>query len=286
MGDYVRRFLLKNGDVRGELVGLHESYQIIMRQHNYPEHVQLILGEVLVVAVLLTNTLKFEGELTIQLQSEGVVKLLVAKCTHQMEIRGVAQWDRKASVAEFTRAFGQGQLVITIQPKNKTQYYQSVVPLQRQSVAKAIEHYFLQSEQLSTRIWLAVDDQQATGMLLQLLPGVESEPRQEFWDQIVSLTEQVTPQQLLHEENLPLLTQLFGNEEISVFDPLSVEFFCPCTVERMQRAIITLGEEDANTLLMTAKAIEVTCEFCNRQYAFDQVDVAQIFANKKDRPLH
>ncbi len=106
--------------------------------------------------VLLTSNMKFKGVLTIQMQSDGPISLLVARCTHELDIKGLAEWREDSSDQSLLQAFGEGKLAITVQPDNNTDFYQSIVPLNGHSVTEAMEHYFLQSEQLSTRLWLVV----------------------------------------------------------------------------------------------------------------------------------
>lgn len=286
MADHAQRFILEAANIRGELVHLNESYQEIMNQHQYPEHVRRILGEVIVASVLLASTIKFEGELTLQLQTEGVIQLLVAKCTNNLTIRGLAQWDDLASSEQFLQALGHGKLVITLQPKNSTQFYQSIVPINSHTIAAAIEFYFQQSEQLETRLWLAVDGQSAAGMLLQLLPGTHAEERQDFWQQVVIFADSVKQEELIACDNITLLDRLYRDEEVRIFAEKPVVFQCTCTLEKMERAIQIFGEVEANALLSTSPEIIVRCEFCNRAYSFDKIDVAQIFVKHKDRPLH
>lgn len=286
MTDTTQRFVLEFGDVRGEVVQMHESYQAIVQQHNYPPHVSKILGEVLVASVLLISTIKLDGELTIQLQGEGVLKLLVVKCTSKLEVRGLAQWQESATPEQFKIALGAGKLIVTVQPQDSARYYQSIIPLEHRNIAEAIESYFVQSEQLITRLWLAVDEQHAAGMLLQLMPGDDTEERAEFWEEVVTFAETLKPRELIHWDGITLVEKLYPGEDARVFEQKPVMFKCNCTVERMQRAILTLGEDESNSLLKKSKEIEVKCEFCNHAYAFDKVDVAHIFANKKDQRLH
>ncbi len=284
--DSTQRFIFEEANIRGELVHLNDSFITIMQQHNYPKFIQQFLGEVLVAAVLLAGTIKFEGELTIQLETNGPIDLLVAKCTDTFNIRGLADWKEDVKAGDLVEAFGQGKLVITIQPRKKTNYYQSIVPLAHRSVAEAIEHYFFQSEQLSTRLWLAVNDHSAAGMLLQLMPDVKAEEKENYWEHVVTLANTTKRDELLTLDNMVLLHRLYHEEDLRVFDEKPVNFRCTCTVERMEGAILTMGEEESNLLLKTNKEIAVTCEYCNHTFSFDKVDVARIFAERGDGPLH
>jgi molecular chaperone Hsp33 len=284
--DSAQRFMFESANIRGELVHLTESFATIMQQHRYPPFIQQFLGELLVAAVLLAGTIKFKGELTIQLETEGPIHLLVAKCTDAFTIRGLANWEKSVDPATLVDAFERGKLVITVQPKHKSNYYQSIVPLMHRGVSEAIEHYFQQSEQLLTKLWLYVDQGRAAGMLLQKMPGAEDAAMHTYWEHVLTLANTATRDELLALDNQRLLHRLYHAETLRMFDPRPVRFACTCTVQRMEGAILTLGEEEARLMLKKNKAIQVTCEFCNQVFAFDAVDVARIFAMQDKGSLH
>ncbi len=170
--DTLQRFIFEDADIRGQIVRLNTAFTEIIEQHHYPDILQQILGEALVATVLLSALIKYTGQLTLQFQSDGAIKLLLVKCNNHFELRGLVQYDDDsiADITHINQLLGTGQLVVTIeQPKATT--YQSIIPLKDNSLTASLESYFGQSEQLATRIWMAVDKQSAVGMLLQLLPG-------------------------------------------------------------------------------------------------------------------
>lgn len=286
MADSVQRFIFEEEDVRGELVHLEQSYQHIMDQHQYPSHVRKVLGEILVSALLLSGSLKFEGELTIQFQGTGVIQMLVAKCSNELGIRGLAQWDATASPEAFHEAFGEGQLVITLQLADNPQYYQSMVPLEHKTVAASLELYFQQSEQLTTKLWLVASDMRAAGLLLQVMPDVNLDQKVDFWERVVSQAKTVDADTLLLWDNLMLLDALYPEDDLRIFAEREVRFCCSCNVEKMEQAVVLLGEADAKALLALSKEIVVRCEFCNCAYTFDSIDVAHIFSKHKGQAIH
>ena len=276
--DSLQRFLFEHADIRGAIVHLNTSLQTIMQQHQYPEPIQHLLSEALVTSALLCATIKFEGHLTLQFQSNGVLRLLIASCDNNFDIRGLAQFDAdKLEATDPEALLGEGTLVVTLQGDDNTQLYQSIIPLNNQGIAKSLEHYFAQSEQLSTRIWLAVNEDSAAGVLLQLLPEQSSRERENFWELAVKLGETLTDGELLQLDNITLLRRLYFDQDLRLFEPKAINFLCTCTKQRMENAIQLLGQEDAETLLQERHAIEVTCEFCSQHYLFDQIDVAAIF---------
>lgn len=285
MADHVQRFIFEEADIRGEIIQLEATYQRIMQQHQYPPHVSKLLGEILASAVLLTSSIKFDGELTIQFQGEGVIQLMVAKCTNNLEVRGLAKWDETADAEAFADAFGGGQLVITIQFADNPQFYQSIVPLEHKTIAESLELYFKQSEQLTTRLWLLATEHQVGGMLLQLLPGL-AEAGEPIWQRAVQEVDSLEPEALLEDDSIALLDQLYPEDDLRIFAEREVSFSCTCNADKMEQAVILLGEVEANQLLQERQAIVVRCEFCNYAYTFDPIDVAHIFSKHKDQSIH
>lgn len=277
-GDTLQRFVFENADIRGEIAHLSASYETIMRQHNYPPVVRQLLGETLLAALLMTATIKFKGQLTVQFSGEGPVSLLVAKCDHHFRIRGLAQFDATALADDIDASFHSGRLVVTIQRDDKPQPYQSIIPLEGHSIAQGLEHYFSQSEQIPTRIWLSTDERSAAGMLIQLLPGKPNQEREDFWEYATKIGETITDSELLSLNNTTILHRLYHEEDLRLFDPQPVVFRCQCSHAGMREAIKLLGEAEANDMLLEKQVIQVTCEYCNRGYDFDRTAIEEIFS--------
>lgn len=284
--DIAQRFLIENANVRGELVHLDQSLITILHQHHYPPAVAEFLGQILLAAVLMGSSLKSRGRLTLQMSSDGPVNLLVGSCDESLGIRGLAQWDPEVDSQELVAALGEGELVITVQLKDQAEPYQSIVPLEGRSVAEALEYYFNQSEQLVTRLWLEVDQSQASGLLLQAVPDDKGKVDELGWEHVTALASTLTRSELLDLPQDEILHRLFHQETVRVFDPRPVEFRCTCSPERMENAILMLGEKEVRNLLNINKEISVTCEFCNSQYFFEKKDVLPLFERRNPETLH
>jgi molecular chaperone Hsp33 len=281
--DTIQRFLFDSHCIRGEIVRLHKSFSSIMDQHAYPGPIQTFLGETLIAAVSLTSSMKFEGRLTIQFASEGAVKLLVAKCDHLFHVRGLAQWQPDATSDELKAGLEGGDVVVTIQQDDQVKPYQSVVPLEGRSIAKALEHYFNQSEQIPTRFFFAVSPTSASGVLLQMMPVEDSKKEQEllFWHEIVDRFKKMDKELFVACGNEEFLTHFFPEQTIQVFPHQEVSFQCTCSIPRMEDAVRTVGVEEAMALLVKKQSIIVTCQFCNSEYDFGREDIERIFSESK-----
>lgn len=274
--DFIQPFLFEHSDVRGKIVRLYKSAQTIMEQHDYPVVIRDILGELLVASVLLSSAFKYEGQLTLQFQSEGVLKMLVAKCNHRFEIRGLAQWDNDADIEKLKQAFFSGQLIITVENSRDHQRYQSIVDINHKNIAEAIEVYFNQSEQIPTKIVLAHDDQQFSGFLVQKMPSHSIE-QLDFWQHVQVLTNTLTSEEFLKWDNQRLLKNLFHEETIRLFTIEPVIFKCTCSQEKAENTLRLLGKHEAVATFATHKVLTVTCDYCNKSIEFTKQAVEQLF---------
>ncbi|QSX33520.1 Hsp33 family molecular chaperone HslO [Shewanella avicenniae] len=280
--DSLYRYLFDNVDVRGELVQLEQCYQQIVTAHQYPLRLQLLLGELLAATSLLTATLKFNGDISVQLQSQGPVSLAVINGNNQQQLRGVARWNQEiADDASLSDMFPNGYMVITLTPV-KGDRYQGVVALDKDSIAACLESYFAQSEQLPTGIWLFADGKQAAGMLLQVLPGEATETGE--FDHLQQLTATITADELFGLPAEQVLHRLYHQEQVRLFDPIAVSFKCTCSRERSAAAIITLPKAEVDDIIAERGAVEMGCEFCNNLYSFDAVDIDALFKDAGSAP--
>lgn len=285
--DQIKHFIFDNTDIRGEIVTLSESYSKVAEHNPLPASVQQLLGQFLAAASLMSGILKFDGILTLQAKGKGPLSLIMAECTHHKNFRGIAQIAPGADINTLTEAdirslLGDGILTITIDP-DKGERYQGIVPLESDSLAGCLEHYFQQSEQLSTRFWFAADNERCTGLLLQALPRqitASEEQYRENWETACHLTDTVKSTELLELEHDSILYRLYNEYEIRLFEPAPVQFACSCSKERSGWALTSLGKEEAHRLLAEQETITIDCQFCNKCYQFDAKDVTDLFGDK------
>jgi molecular chaperone Hsp33 len=242
----------------------------------YPPFVKQVLGEALTAAVLLSATIKHSGSLILQIRGDGPIHLLVVQATPQGTVRGLAQWSREASATTLNAVFGDNaQMAITLEAPNRRERYQSLIPLEGDTLAQALEAYFSRSEQLPTRLWLTANDHAAAGMLLQRLPREHTSD--ENWERASLLLDTLTPNELMELEAETLLYRLFHEEEPRLFDPSPIHFHCDCSRERVEKLVQSLGQEEANSIVEEQGKIQITCEFCNASYTLDAIEVEQLF---------
>lgn len=272
--DQLQRFTFDNTHVRGEIVGLSKTLRDLFARQSYPEPVQNLLAELLAAAGLLSATIKIEAMLTLQLQTTGPIRLLMAEVNEKGEMRGIARMDEEQPL-DTQNLLGNGQLVITIQPV-QGKAYQGIVPLTGNSVGEAIETYFNQSEQLGTRVWLKAEKQQAAGFMLQEMPATEK-PDADAWERMCHLASTAKSEELLYLSNAELLHRLYHQEQVRLYDASGLSFRCSCSRARMGDAVHKLGYQECQEVINEQGKIRVDCHFCGQHYSFDQSDVDGLF---------
>ena len=261
--DTLQRFLLNDLNWRGEWLHLNHSLKTILSQHNYPAPVQKYLSEVILCNLLLTATLKFSGDLTVQFTRPGALRLLVSRCNNQLEFKSLARFDSEASDETLAQGMSEGTLVVSIQPKEQ-EMHQSIIPIQHNNIAETFEDYFVRSEQILTYLFLKIDGENAYGLLLQRLPQslnplpIERKNIEQWFDETS-----------FNEVNLlDFLLQIFPKETIQVFESKPTTFMCGCNQSKIETAVSFLSQDEIKAMLEKDGKIAVTCEFCNKEYHY------------------
>ncbi|MCU0759997.1 MAG: Hsp33 family molecular chaperone HslO [Steroidobacteraceae bacterium] len=290
--DVVRRFVAEHQDVRGQFVRLGAAWLALREHGDYPPAVRTLLGEATCAAVLLASTLKFEGVLTLQLQGNGAVRLLVAQCTDDFRIRSVARYDAARLAGGFRELAGDGQVTVTVESGRNGSRYQGIVPLVGDSLAASLEHYFASSDQVPTAVRLAAEDAGATGMLVQRMPSLggsagaddaaAASARQReadaTFDSAGTALSGIGADELLRRPAQELVQRCLAGVDARLHSAQAVRFECRCSPERVAGMLRSLGEAEVRDVLAEQGSVTVTCEFCHRPYRFDAVDVEQLFA--------
>lgn len=306
--DAVRPFEVDGLDVRGRAIQMGPQLSALLARHDYPLPVSKLLGEAIVLAVLLGSSLKFDGQFLLQTQTDGPVDMLVVDYRTPGDIRAYARFD-KERVAAMEEAgslkpellLGNGILAMTIDQGEFTSRYQGIVKLDGASLEDVAHTYFAQSEQIPTRVRLAVAEMmtredggashswRAGGMLVQFLPesgsgavhrdlpggdvpdGHESDVEEDdAWAEAASLVSTIEDHELIDPE-VPverLLYRLFHERGVRVYDSMPVQEQCSCSRGRIEGVLRGFSAEEITDSIEDG-AISVTCEFCSAKYRFD-----------------
>lgn len=276
MSNYVQRFLLENLDIRGAIVHLDSVWQEILAGRNYPDPVTHLLGEMSAVTLLLSENLKQTGRLTIQLTGNGPVSMLVLDCTENLQLRGMAKCARQIETDSVPELLGHGQLILTLDMLSMRETYQSIVPLNGGTIAEIFEHYFNQSEQLQTRMFLITTGSAIFGLLLQKLPDADLlDP--DGWTRAEALAATIHEHPLFELPVEEILVRLFYQETIRIFDARHVQYGCQANPAKIYAMLRSLGREEVDAILQEFGEIVIHDDICNREYRLDALAVDAVF---------
>jgi molecular chaperone Hsp33 len=285
VGDELRRFIFEQHPVRGFWMRLDDAWRELRSYRHYTPAVETLLGEAVSATLLLAATLKFQGTLTLQLSGDGFLKLLVAQCTHDFEVRAVADTHPGAGTARnFRELVGDGRLTVTIESQERATRYQGIVSLAGESLAACLESYFATSEQLPTRLSLFADASRAAGVLIQKMPAASTQGEalaavsQEVWEDAQSNLQAVGPALLRDCDAQQVLKSICRDRDCRLFSATALRFGCRCNTSRVEGVLRALGEEEIRDILAEQGAVTVTCEFCGRPYRFDAIDTERLFS--------
>jgi molecular chaperone Hsp33 len=312
--DAILPFEVATLDLRGRVVRLGPALDEILRGHDYPAAISKLLGEAIVLTVLLGSSLKFEGRFILQTKTDGPVRMLVVDYRSPGRIRACAQFDAAAvadvqptsAAALAGHLLGRGHLAMTIDQGPEMSRYQGLVELTGGSLEDAAHEYFLRSEQIPTKVRLAVAEElradaggprhrwRAGGMLLQFLPkraermrGPDLDPgdapegmtphevpQDDAWVAGQALFATVEDIELIDPDlsSERLLYRLFHEHGVRVFKAADIEAKCSCSRDSVTNMLKSFSKDDRDHMVQDG-VISVTCEFCNSKYVFAPAEV-------------
>jgi len=312
--DAILPFEVASLDLRGRVVRLGAALDQTLGNHAYPAPVAKLLGEAIVLTVLLGSALKMEGRFILQTQSDGPVRMLVVDFTTPGKVRACARFDAArvaAAVASGRDAagalLGRGHLAMTIDQGPDMSRYQGLVALEGRDLEHAAHEYFTRSEQIPTRIRMAVGEEfsagrdgarhrwRAGGILLQFLPKAPERARQadldpgdapegaaphqvpedDAWVEGRSLFATVEDVELIDPAVSAerLVYRLFHERGVRVFRSTPVIAQCSCSRDGVADMLRSFSQDDRDHMIENG-VITVTCEFCNSSYVFEPAAVA------------
>jgi molecular chaperone Hsp33 len=273
--DYVQRFLFENLDVRGRLVCLTGAWKRMTEGRAYPPRIAELLGQSTALATMLGANQKDVGRITLQVQGSGPIKLLVADCTPDLKIRGMAHHEGDA--AKENPALGEGRLALPFGNTSNGQVYQSLVPLEGDSMAEIFQNYLQRSEQRVSFLRLLADGDAICGLLLEKLPGADALDA-DGWNRVMHLAATLSLAETVNIQPYDLLVKLFPEELLRVFRIDPVEYHCPFNVENVERVLRGLGRDEVESILAERGEVVIKNEMCNHEYSFDRDAVETLFA--------
>lgn len=293
-GDFVLPFQIDKYLFRGRLVRLNHVLDTILHQHPYPDIVSHLLGETIILSVLLSDTLKYDGIFTLQTKGDGAIPIIVSDVTSTGNIRAYAQYDEEkckklegldTKTLSISDLLGSGYLAFTVDQGGNTDRYQGIVELKGETMGACIDEYFHQSEQLQTQIKYDLyrigqnnRHWHGSGIMVQRLPRSASvdetnpillhDPKEGF-DYVKMLFQTLTEDELKSADLVPedLLYRLFHDQELRVYDKKKLRFKCRCSREKLLSVLKNFSQEEIDSLKKDG-VISSTCQFCHKEYSF------------------
>ncbi len=281
--DSVHRFLFEHLDIRGALIRLGPAWRQMLWGRGYADTTCQLLGELTAVTAMIGNNLKTPGRLTFHLRGHGPVRMLVVDCDEQLRLRGMAKAPADLAPAPIADLFGDGRLALTLDTDTSRQPYQSIVPLAGESIARIFEHYLAQSEQAPARLWLMADAAHACGLFLQKLPEADQRDP-DGWNRVQLLAATASAAELALPPEA-LLTRLFPDEDIRLFEARRVSYHCPRNEEKVLEMLRSLGRSEVEATLAEQGEIVINDDICNQEYRFGPEVIARLFG-APPRTLH
>ena len=286
-------FQIEGWPVRGRLVRLGEAVDKILSAHDYPEPVAALLGEACVLAAIVGSALKFEGRLIVQAQGDGPVRYVVADYDTDGTLRGFCRFDPE-EVAKASEGFarpgaqtllGKGVFIMTLDRGEDFERTQGITPIEGESLSLCAEHYFTQSEQVPTKVRLAVGQVtteagtswRAGGAMIQVIAGDEARgSTEEVWDRTRALFNTLGDDELIDPtiSAETLLFRLFHEDGVRLEGAKALSAVCRCSKERLVAVMQSFPPEDRAEMVEDDGMIHATCEYCSTVYKIEPSEIA------------
>lgn len=277
MQDVIQRFLFKDHAIRGQYLHLDQAWRSMLNERHYPTHLVRLLGQLTAFSALLANGMKHEGRLTLQVQGNGPVNLLVVDIDNQLKLRGLAKTQAALEGLEnANQLLGDGQILVTLENRQTEHFYQSYVPREADDLTKDLQGFLTQSDQLESRLFITVSDQAIGALYLQKMPETDGHDA-DAWDRVSHLASTVKPDELLNVDVATLLNRLFHEEQVERYPARTVEYACPSNRDQVAAMIKSLGEAEARQILAEQGEIVVFNDMCNHHERFNQADIDALF---------
>lgn len=276
MPNQLTRFLIENLDIRGAIVQLDDCWQKICQGRDYPAPVVSMLGQMCAMSTLITGNLKQKGRITFQLSGNGAVSLLVVDCMEDLNLRAYARHSAIPDTDNLQTLFADGQLLMSLDMAEARQPYQSYVPMEGSSIAELFGHYLAQSEQQPAWLFLVANTQRAAGLFLQKLPGADALDS-DGWNRVEHLASTITQEELFRFSPTEILTRLFSEETVRVYDPRPVQHNFPPDREKIATMLRSLGKAEVEGILAEHGEIVIQDDLSNHEYRFSPEEARALF---------
>lgn len=292
MKDYIVRATAANGQIRAFFATTKYMVQTARKIHDTSPVATAALGRTMTAAAIMGLMLKGDKDImTIQLKGNGPLKGIVVTGDSKANVKGyVHQPHVDIPLNQYGKldvggAIGEGAISV-LKDIGLKEPYIGQIPLISGEVADDLTYYFAKSEQTPSVVALGVlidvdtSVKQSGGFIIQLMPDAEESTIDALENSIRSITS-VT--QMLEAGNTPedMLELILGFMGTEILDILPTQFYCNCSRERVEKALISIGLKDLNDILTNDKGAKLNCHFCGKEYKFNEKQIEEIIADLK-----
>lgn len=292
MNDYIVRATAANNQIRAFAATTKNVVETARQHHNTSPVATAALGRLLTGGAMMGTMMKNDSDmLTIQIKCEGPIKGLTVTADMHGNVKGYAENPdvmlppNSKGKLDVAGALDLGVLSVIKDMGLKEPYVGQTI-LQTSEIAEDLTYYFATSEQVPSSVGLGVlmekDNtvKQAGGFIVQVMPFIE-EPVLAKLEENIAKIQSVTS--MLDGGHTPeeMLSQVLEGLDMEVTDTLPVQFFCNCSKERIEKAIISVGKKEIQSMIDDGETIEVKCHFCNTAYHFTVEELSELL--KKSR---
>lgn len=292
MKDYIVRATAADSQVRAFAAVTRETVETARKSHNTSPVATAALGRLLTAGAMMGVMMKGEKDiLTLQIKADGPINGITVTADSQGRVKGyvgnpevILPANEKGKL-DVSGAVGNGFLNV-IKDMGLKEPYSGQVDLQTGEIAEDLTYYFAVSEQVPSAVGLGVlmnkDNtvQQAGGFIVQVMPFAEEKTIAKLEENIQKIQSVTT---LLEQGHTPerLLEAVFEGFEVELMDKVPAEFYCNCSKERVEKALISIGHKDLNEMIQEGKEVELNCHFCNTNYVFNVEELKEILRKCK-----
>lgn len=296
MKDYIVRATAAGAQIRAFAATTRNLVEEARRAHNTSPVMTAALGRLLTAGAMMGVMLKGEKDLlTLQIRGDGPGRGLTVTADSLGRVKGyplvtdVILPANSQGKLDVSGAMGEGILSV-IRDMGMKEPYVGQTPLQTGEIAEDLTYYFATSEQVPSSVGLGVlmerDNtvKQAGGFILQLMPDTEETVIARLEENLAKVSSVTT---LLEEGNTPkqILQILLEGLDVEFTDTLETRFFCNCDKSRVEKALISIGQEELQAMIDEGREIEVNCQFCNKHYLFSVEELKYLCGKAKKARL-
>ena len=292
MNDYIIRAIAANDQIRAFAAVTTETVEEARKDHNTSPVATAALGRLLTAGAMMGTMMKGDKDiLTLQIKAGGPLEGITVTADSKGRVKGyvgnpnVCIPANSKGKLDVAGAVGVGFMNV-IKDMGLKEPYVGQVALQTSEIAEDLTYYFATSEQVPSAVGLGVlmnkDNtvRQAGGFIVQLMPFAEESTIAKLEENVQKITSVTN---LLEEGHTPesLLEKVLDGFDMEINEKIPTEFYCNCSRERVEKALISIGRKELNEMIQEGKPIEMNCHFCNHNYEFTVEELKEILRKCK-----